>query len=192
MDGTNRLLAAAQEIQQFCRNRDWRFCFIGGIAVQNWGEARLTRDAGLTVFTGIGDEPRYVDELLGSFASRIEGARDFALSRRVFLLRATNGIPLDVTLGALPFEDKAVAAAHDEEIVTGMRLRLAPPGALVVFKVFADRPQDWLDVEGIIVKSGRLIDWNEVRADLAALLELKGDRSALGSLDALLARESDR
>ncbi|MBA3507769.1 MAG: hypothetical protein H0T80_18585 [Betaproteobacteria bacterium] len=56
----------------------------------------------------------------------------------------------------------------------------------------ADRPQDWLDVEGIIVKSSRLIDWNEVRADLAALLELKGDTSALGRLDQLLSRLSPR
>ena len=44
-----------------------------------------------------------------------------------------------------------------------------------MFKVFADRPQDWLDVEGIVVKSGRLIDWDEVRRDLTDLLELKGD-----------------
>jgi hypothetical protein len=34
--------------------------------------------------------------------------------------------------------------------------------------------------------SGRLIDWNEVRADLAALLDLKGDASALGRLEVLL------
>ncbi|MFS8085135.1 MAG: hypothetical protein ACMG6H_05855 [Acidobacteriota bacterium] len=190
MDASNRLLEAAQEIQRFCRSRSWRFCFIGGIAVQRWGEARLTRDADLTVYTGIGDELRYIDELLGAFNSRIEGAREFALGHRVLLLRASNGIPLDVTLGALPFEDKAIASASAEEIVAGVRLQLAPPGALVVFKVFADRPQDWLDVEGIIVKSGRLIDWNEVRADLAALLELKGDTTALGRLDELLARLS--
>jgi hypothetical protein len=44
---TNRLLEAAQEIQEFCRRRRWRFCFIGGIAVRHWGEARLTRDAHL-------------------------------------------------------------------------------------------------------------------------------------------------
>jgi len=61
-----------------------------------------------------------------------------------------------------------------------------------VFKVFENRPQDWLDAEGIIVKSGRLIDWNEVRADLAALLELKGDATTLGRLDELLARHSIR
>ena len=41
-----------------------------------------------------------------------------------------------------------------------------------------------------IVKSGRLIDWNEVREDLAALLELKGDTTALGRLDELLAHLS--
>lgn len=191
MGGPNRLLAAAEEIQQFCRSRDWRFCFIGGIAVQHWGEARLTRDADLTVFTGMGDESRYVDELLAGFASRIEDARDFALKHRVLLLRATNAIPLGITLGALPFEAKAVASARDEEIVTGVRLRLAPPGALVVFKVFAGRPQDWLDVEGIVVKSGRLIDWQEVRADLATLLELKGDTSALGRLEELLSRRAN-
>jgi len=190
VDAPNRLLEAAQEIQQFCRSRNWRFCFIGGIAVQRWGEARLTRDAGLTVYTGIGDELRYIEELLGAFKSRIESAREFALGHRVLLLRASNGIPLDVTLGALPFEDKAVASASAEEFVAGVRLQLAPPGALVVFKVFANRPQDWLDVEGIIVKSGHLINWEEVRADLAALLELKDDTTALGRLDELLARLS--
>ena len=190
MDAPNRLLEAAQEIQQFCRIRNWRFCFIGGLAVQRWGEARLTRDADLTVYTGIGDELRYIEELLGTFKSRIEGAREFALGHRVLLLRASNGIPLDVTLGALPFEDKAVTLASAEEIVAGVRLRLAPPGALVVFKVFANRPQDWLDVEGIIVKSGRMINWDEARADLAALLELKDDTTALGRLDEMLARLS--
>ncbi len=119
VDGTNRLLAAAEEIQQFCRSRHWRFCFIDGIAVQHWGQARLTRDADVTVFTGIGDEARFIDELIRSFESRVGQARDFALKHRVLLLRATNGVPLDVTLGALPFEEKAVASARVEKIVTG-------------------------------------------------------------------------
>lgn len=41
----NPLLAAALEIQAFCRAQPWRFCFIGGPAVQRWGEPRLTQDA---------------------------------------------------------------------------------------------------------------------------------------------------
>ena len=188
VDPPNRLLDATLEIQQFCQDRRWRFCFIGGLAAQHWGEARLTRGADLTLFTGIGDEPRYVDDLLGHFPSRLADARAFALGHRVLLLSATNGIPLDVTLGALPFEDKAVSAARSEEIVTGVRLVLAGPGALVVFKAFANRPQDWLDIDGIIAKSGRMIDWNEVHSDLDNLLDLKGDRSALGRLDDLRSR----
>jgi hypothetical protein len=142
VDPPNRLLEAALEIQQFCLARPWRFCFIGGIAVQHWGEARVTRDAALTIFTGIGDEPRYVDQLLARFDSRLEDAREFALAHRVLLRRAANGIPLNVTLGALPFDDRAVETARDEEIVPGVELRLAGPGALVVFKAFASRPAD--------------------------------------------------
>lgn len=144
------------------------------------------------MFTGIGDEASYIDELLAHFAARVADVRQFALAHRVLLLRGSNGIPIDLTLGALPFEGRAVDGARDEEIVPAIRLRLVAPGALVVFKVFADRPQDWLDVEGIVVKSGRLIDWNEVRRDLTALLELKGDVAALVRLDELLARLSTR
>jgi len=59
-------------------------------------------------------------------------------------------------------------------------------GALVVFKAFADPPQDWLDIEGIVVKSGRLIDWTQVRRELSALLELKGDSAALERLERLI------
>lgn len=192
MDSANRLLAAAEEVQNFCRANGWRFCFIGGIAVQHWGEARLTRDADLTVYTGMDDDAGYVDKLLTGFRPRIADARQFALAHRVLLLHASNGIPLDVTFGALPFEEKAVSSARTVAIVAGVRLQLCSPGALVVFKVFADRPQDWLDVEGIVAKSASSIDWNEVRADLTELLQLKGDTPALGRLDEVLARHSIR
>lgn len=92
----NPIFAAAQEIQAFCRARGWRFCFIGGLALQRWGEPRLTQDVDLTILTGFGGEVGYVDVLLTAFSSRIEGAREFALRHRVLLLRSTQGIPLDV------------------------------------------------------------------------------------------------
>lgn len=188
MESPNRLIEAALEIQEFCEARSWRFCFIGGIAVLHWGEARLTRGAELTIFTGLGDEARYVDALLENFASRLGQAKEFALTQRVLLLRAANGVPLDVSLGALAFEEQAVEGASLEEFVPGRRLRLAAPGSLVVFKAFADRPQDWQDIEGVIVKSGARIDWEQVRGQLMILLDLKGDLSALDRLDALRER----
>lgn len=37
MSGVVGVLAAAAEVETFCRRMNWRFCFIGGIAVQRWG-----------------------------------------------------------------------------------------------------------------------------------------------------------
>jgi hypothetical protein len=50
------LLDAAQEIDRFCRNQGWRFCFIGGMALMRWGEQRMTKDVDLTLPTGFGGE----------------------------------------------------------------------------------------------------------------------------------------
>jgi hypothetical protein len=185
---SNRLLDAAREIQDFCGRKHWPFCFIGGIAVLHWGEPRLTRDADLTVFTGVGNETGYVEDMLRSFAPRVEDAHAFALQHRVLLLRAANGIPLDVSLGALGFEERAVSSASLEEIAPGISLRLCSPSALVVYKVFAGRAQDWLDVEGIVAKSGKRIDREEVRRELAELLELKGEPESLQRLEKILSR----
>lgn len=107
-----------------------------------------------------------MDALLSRFAPRIDDAREFALRHRALLLRASNGIPIDLALGGLAFEERAASAATIEEIAPGVWLRLSDPGSLLVYKVFAGRPQDWLDAEGIITKSGNRIDWSKVRSDL--------------------------
>lgn len=182
----SRLLDAALEIQEFCEHRHWPFCFIGGIAVLHWGEARLTRDADLTIFTGIGREQYFIEEILTQFRSRIADALPFALEHRVLLLYATNRIPVDLSLGALPFEESAARDANLQEITPGTRLRLCSAAALVIYKVFAGRPQDWLDVEGIVVRRGHEIDWTRVRQELGQLLQLKEDAESLPRLETLL------
>jgi hypothetical protein len=50
------LFHLAAEIQDICISKSWPFCFIGGIALQRWGEPRLTVDVGLSLFTGYGKE----------------------------------------------------------------------------------------------------------------------------------------
>ena len=57
------LFLLASEVQSFCQVRGWRFCFIGGIALQRWGEPRLTADIDLTILTGFGHEAQYIEEL---------------------------------------------------------------------------------------------------------------------------------
>src|ERR1017187_4944246 len=38
------LFEAARQLEVFCDRQGWRSCFIGGIAVQRWGEPRVTLD----------------------------------------------------------------------------------------------------------------------------------------------------
>ena len=104
----NELCRVALEVQFECEKRHWKFCFIGGLAVQHWGEPRFTRDVDLTLLTGFGKEEDYIDPLLETFAPRMEGCRDFALQNRVLLLKSSEGIGIDIALGALPFEEHAV------------------------------------------------------------------------------------
>ena len=51
---------AALEMQAFLSARRWPFCFIGGIAVQRWGEQRSTDDVDLTLLTGFSGEEAFV------------------------------------------------------------------------------------------------------------------------------------
>ena len=60
----NAVIRAAQELQALCVAEGWQFCFIGGLAVLRWGEARETVDVDATLLTGFGNEERFVERLL--------------------------------------------------------------------------------------------------------------------------------
>ncbi len=88
----NDVFRAAAEIERFCRARAWRFCFIGGLAVQRWADPRQTEDADLTLLTGFHGEEKFVDELLTAFRPRAADERSRALLRRVVLAWSSEGI----------------------------------------------------------------------------------------------------
>jgi hypothetical protein len=48
------LFEAAKQLQDFSDCQGWRSCFIGGVAVQRWGEPRVTRDVDLVLLAGQG------------------------------------------------------------------------------------------------------------------------------------------
>src|SRR5204862_6288617 len=62
----NPLFVAALDLQAFCVGKGWRFCVIGGVAVQRWGEPRLTLAVDVTLLSGFGAEESCVDETLAA------------------------------------------------------------------------------------------------------------------------------
>lgn len=172
-------------MQDYLRTNAERFCVIGAIALQRWGEPRATRDVDITLLCPFGSEASAVDRLLSRFKPRIEQAREFAIERRVLLLWAGDGIGLDIAFGALPFEERCVARASDWELAPGIVLHTCSAEDLVVLKTFAGRGQDWIDVNGILVRQRRSLDWKLILQELAPLLELRETPERLERLEQL-------
>jgi hypothetical protein len=169
------LFDAALEVQQFCLANEWRVCIIGGLAVLRWGKPRTTRDVDFQLLAGFGSELAFIDPVLSRFRSRITDARRFAQESRVLLIQASNGMPIDVTLAGIPYEEEVVKRATPFRFAPDAELITCSAEDLVVMKAFAGREQDWLDVQGVLkAQSGRL-DWDYVLKNVAALCELKED-----------------
>ena len=187
MNGLEELLLAAGTVQQFLLQQGWRFCFIGGVAVQRWGNPRFTHDLDLTLLTGFGREETFVDALLEELEPRQPGAREFALQNRVLLARTRNGVEIDIALGALPFEERCVARATPWTLRESLALTTCSAEDLVVHKVFAGRGRDWDDVETILIRQHQKLDLDQVRSELKPLLELKGELEGLDKLAQMIA-----
>ncbi len=179
----NEIITAAAELQSACQKENWQFCFIGGLAVLRWGKPRETVDVDLTLLTGFGSEEPFIETLLGRFEPRIANAAQFAMEKRVLLLRSDKGVGLDIALGGLPFEQLMVQRSSVYRYPPDIPLRTCGAEDLIVLKAFAGRGQDWVDVEQIIVRQSNKLDWAYIIGQLRPLAELKGAPEILDGLE---------
>ena len=177
-----KLLRSAVELEERWRSRGYQFCFIGGIAVQRWGEPRNTRDLDLTLLTGFGGESEYIAAVLSEFQPRVPDARQFALLNRVLLVRDEHGIDIDISLGAMPFEERAIERATDFRLSENGSITTCSATDLIVHKAFASREQDWIDIRSVLVRSRSHVDWETVLRELTPLVELKEEPKILDRL----------
>lgn len=185
------LFQAAADLQAVCEAERWRYCFIGGLAVIRWGEPRETIDVDLTLLSGFTGEAHYVDVLLRHFEPRRPDAAAFARTNRVLLLRASSGVGLDIALGGLPFEESAVSRSSVFRFPPAVDLRTCSAEDLIVLKAFADRPKDWVDVEGVIIRQGARLNWRYIVAELTPLADLKEAPEIVTRLEGLRNRLSE-
>ena len=179
------LLLTAKQVQEFLDGQGWRSCIIGGIAVQRWGEPRLTVDVDVTLLTGFGAEEPFVDALLAKFRPRVQGLRAFALEHRVMLLSADDGTDIDLALGGLTFERNAVQRASNFDFLPSLALRTCSAEDLVVMKAFASRDQDWTAIRGVLVRQGSRLAWTLIQSELTPLCQLKEAPGILARLEGL-------
>lgn len=183
-----RVIAAALELSARLQVIGLPYCFIGGIAVQRWGQPRLTVDADATLLTGWGDEAPAVDALLTHFGGRIADARGFALEHRILLLQSSDGTHLDIALGALPFEERSVERSTPWLLPDGTSLLTCSAEDLVVHKAFASRDHDWADIEGVLLRQGQTLNTNMILDELRPLAAIKEDPSIPRRLETMINR----
>jgi hypothetical protein len=129
----------------------------------------------------------FVDKLLQSFPARRSDAREFALVQRVLLITTPAGIPVDVALGAFPFEERSVQRSSAWTWSENHSLNTCSAEDLVVHKAFAGRGLDWTDLERVLIRQYGKLNLTQIHTELKPLLELKGENEALDKLDRLQA-----
>jgi hypothetical protein len=186
------IFQTAADVQTLCRSEGWQFCFIGGLALQRWGYPRETVDVDISLFTGFGDVDRYNEVLLKHFEPRISDAAAFAKERRVLLIRSSTGVGIDVSLAALPYEALVIQRSSYFDYPPNIPLLTCSAEDLIVLKAFAERGQDWVDVEGVIVRQTGKLDWDYIREQLTPLAELKDAPGIIDQLESLRVEIEDR
>jgi hypothetical protein len=149
---------------------------IGGLAVIAHGVPRTTLDADATV-SGPGLVP--VDALRAleeqGIVARIPDAAQFAGRSHVLLVRhEASGVPIDISLAWLPFEDEALARAVRREFA-GATLPFVQPEDLVIYKLVAARPRDLEDAERLLVLHGTRMDLARVADTVDAFCDVLED-----------------
>lgn len=167
-------------------------CLIGGLVISRWGQPRATTDADFTVMAPYGEEAPVVDLLLARFEGRRPDARAFALAHRVLLLVSDDGVGIDVALAAFPFEIDAIEKATPWEIAPGVAVRTCSAEHLVVYKLVAARPQDIVDMTGIVRRQGARLNVEFVRQWGREFAALKEDPDLLRPFEDAVRGHSDR
>jgi hypothetical protein len=168
----NKLLKAAKEIAEFLEEKGISYAVIGGIAVQYWGEPRITHDVGITVLIPSEDLKSFIEELLSRFQPRIENAKEFALKHRVILVKSTNGVPVDISLGIPGYEEWALKRAVWASFPEIGKIRLINVEDLVIHKCVAGRPRDVEDITTVLVRQRLQLDFSYIKKWLEAFKEV--------------------
>jgi predicted nucleotidyltransferase len=187
-DVTALLAALTSELDR----RGLRFMLIGGQAVLLHGQARFTADVDVTLDAGpaaLGELRAACDALhLTPVAPASEALEAFV--QRTFVLparHAATGMRVDFIFSTTMYEAEAVARAQRVS-VGGFLVPFATAEDLVIHKLFAARPRDLEDIEGIVRRKGGSMDWAYLErwvAEFAQVLGREGMPAALARLKAL-------
>ena len=162
---------------------------IGGIAVIAHGVARQTIDIDATILAAQLDVPKLLETLAGfSIRPRIADALDFAEKSQVLLLvHEKTQITLEISFAYSSFEQEALERAIEVDFA-GVRVLVAVPEDLVIYKALAWRDRDRYDIEQLLTLHGDDINLERVRAFVHEFSQILDMPERIPEFDRLLRR----
>lgn len=181
-----RILKSAREIADFLEARHISYAFIDGLALQYWGEPRLTSDIDVTVLVSNEVLEEFVNVVLKHFRARIKDANSFALKNYMLLIESTEKVPINISLGIPGYEQEALQRAVLVKFLEVGMLKLLSPEDFIIHKCVAGRPRDIEDVEGILLRQTFELDTELIRRWLTAFREVMESHDPLHIFDTAL------
>lgn len=146
---------------------------VGGFASLHWGRQRLTEDLDLTIEVPFPALAEFIEALGREFELNAGDAVEFARRNHLIRLMTHVSVPVDLMLAALPYQTAALDRAV--EVPVGPRtVRFCTAEDLIIYKLSSERPQDHLDVVGVVLRQAEALDrtyLDRYVSDLATGLE---------------------
>ncbi len=165
---------AAWEMHVFLTRKKIPYALIGGVAVQKWGQPRLTQDVDLTISVPVEKTDGFVDEIEQHFKARVSELREFVRRTRVLPIYASNGRKVDISLALPGYEDLLMQRAQPFKLTPRRSVRVCSVEDLIIHKAVAGRQQDLSDLQNIIYRNAPALDLNYIRSwlkEFSLLLE---------------------
>lgn len=164
----NHLLEALRRAVRFLEREGIPFVVVGGLANIVWGEPRATRDVDLKVYIG--------ERTAQEFAALVE--KEFAPETPtpggpvlIVAIAVLPDVMVDFLIAIPGYEEEVLARAQSSHF-GDMILPVCSPEDFIIYKVIADRPKDWADVEGVLVEQRDRLDQEYIRTWLAQFAEI--------------------
>ena len=150
---------------------------IGGFAVTVWGEPRFTRDLDVTVSVPADKFAQTVNRISSRFVSLSQDPVKFATETRVLPIMVES-VPAALIFAALPYEEDAIARAHQIQLRNGA-VPVCSPEDLILHKIVSQRPRDHEDIEGVFRYRHRELDYSYLDPRVEELADALSDRNML-------------
>ncbi len=168
------LVRVLASLTEWFKDQHVSYAIIGGAAIGFLAQPRATQDIDAVTWLDLAETAGFLKSgARFGFLPRISDPIEFALKSRVLLLQHNQTkIDVDISIGALPFEQEMIERAI-EFTTPELTVQIATPEDLIITKAVAHRKRDLLDIDNLVSVYPNL-DLARIRhwvGQFAALLE---------------------